>query len=857
MVAHSKYLVTCNKNLASKQFCARYSDIYRDISRSKNRYLYYSPPPTLYFRKCNTARCKTCPQASNSQIISDPLLHPFCKAFNVIYRITCTVCNLKYIGETSTPLHLRINQHRSDSCNFSSSTNCKSTVELQHFNLHNFKNTSIEILKICKLKNERLFLESSYMQYFNTLYPYGLNTECFNRSLKVFSNISNINDYSPLYPNLNHSLYVKTKRTKRGKSSHSYTISRNIIIKQLNSLYQNYNIDYNWLSIRKFIFAIKKKYLKLYLNVFLAKKFDSHFCDIFYDLIMSKIQQFNLDSRKKSKNSSSNTQMVITFSNQVFNKFNFTSLLNDPSCAFPIKGLRVSRTFKYPISLGRKIFNYNSFAKNSHSSNLLPCKCNLPSLQPFIDKNHGHIVTGNLNIVDDYLLRKFMCYGTKFRLPSKSTYKQIIAQFTYDIDLFIYKISVSYNKPIAFFDEWKHLVIMKLHSYLQLHASNIVSYNHKLLLQQISKLKNNFVITYVDKAANNYAIICKLYYHQLLNSVITSNSNFIKVNTNIIINNRSILNYYKLLDIPHTNFKYPYLVLIPKFHKTPIKFRTVTIGCNTYNNNANKLLLSILTQLHNITSQSHNTHYLKNSFQLIDILKGLKNVNNIITLDFKDLFNNIYLSDLSDIINSMFCLYQNQLTLPDKVDANYFKTLTNFIIFKNYLLQNDTIYLQKVGIPQGGCTSSILADLYLYHYESNFMNNDILLYRYIDDIILLYTNDCKIYDLPVKYPRNLELTKNLLSNNTISFLDLHIYLNDSKIDTNIYDKRSDFNFRVNLFTHFNSCLHISIYRNIILNHLFRIKNLCSSQYKNKNINKLIHAAINSGYPKKFIYSLVH
>ena len=45
---------------------------------------------------------------------------------------------------------------------------------------------------------------------------------------------------------------------------------------------------------------------------------------------------------------------------------------------------------------------------------------------------------------------------------------------------------------------------------------------------------------------------------------------------------------------------------------------------------------------------------------------------------------------------------------------------------------------------------------------------------------------------------------------------------------------TDFKFNFNIFSHFKSCLHVSVCQNIILNHLCRIKNLCSLKYKNKN-----------------------
>ena len=53
-------------------------------------------------------------------------------------------------------------------------------------------------------------------------------------------------------------------------------------------------------------------------------------------------------------------------------------------------------------------------------------------------------------------------------------------------------------------------------------------------------------------------------------------------NSSNVNKNKQIHAFYKLLKLPHNNYNYPCLVLIPKFHKKPVKFRTVTIGCNNY-----------------------------------------------------------------------------------------------------------------------------------------------------------------------------------------------------------------------------------------------------------------------------------
>ena len=46
---------------------------------------------------------------------------------------------------------------------------------------------------------------------------------------------------------------------------------------------------------------------------------------------------------------------------------------------------------------------------------------------------------GNLNIVNDLKFRKLMGYGTKFRLPPCLSLKEVMQQFTYDLDIYIYK----------------------------------------------------------------------------------------------------------------------------------------------------------------------------------------------------------------------------------------------------------------------------------------------------------------------------------------------------------------------------------------------------------------------------------
>ena len=71
------------------------------------------------------------------------------------------------------------------------------------------------------------------------------------------------------------------------------------------------------------------------------------------------------------------------------------------------------------LSLG--IFSENSWQKNIRKQFLLILLihviCNDPKYKPFVDNDHGHVITGNLKTVNNPHLQKLMKFGTKFRLP--------------------------------------------------------------------------------------------------------------------------------------------------------------------------------------------------------------------------------------------------------------------------------------------------------------------------------------------------------------------------------------------------------------------------------------------------------
>ena len=117
------------------------------------------------------------------------------------------------------------------------------------------------------------------------------------------------------------------------------------------------------------------------------------------------------------------------------------------------------------------------------------------------------------------------------------------------------------------------------------------------------------------------------------------------------------------------------------------------------------------------------------------------------------------------------------------------------------------VYQQIVGIPMGTNCAPLIADLFLYCYERDFMSDlqkskrhDLIdmfndTSRYLDDIFTIDNPEFEKY-IPDIYPAELQLNKANTSDKETSFLDLNIKVIGSDIHTLVYDKRDDFGFPI-------------------------------------------------------------
>ena len=118
------------------------------------------------------------------------------------------------------------------------------------------------------------------------------------------------------------------------------------------------------------------------------------------------------------------------------------------------------------------------------------------------------------------------------------------------------------------------------------------------------------------------------------------------------------------------------------------------------------------------------------------------------------------------------------------------------------------LFRQTVGIPMGKNCAPFLADLFLYSYENDFLEQLIkegqrklarffsLSYRYYDDLISFSNTRFKKFISDI-HPKELNISETTDANSVASYLDL-IFTRDenNNITTNPYDKRDTFGLHI-------------------------------------------------------------
>ena len=142
--------------------------------------------------------------------------------------------------------------------------------------------------------------------------------------------------------------------------------------------------------------------------------------------------------------------------------------------------------------------------------------------------------------------------------------------------------------------------------------------------------------------------------------------------------------------------------------------------------------------------------------------------------------------------------------------------MLEFIVDNIFVVFGGKVFQQIVGILMGTNCAPLLADIFLYSYEAEFIQSLLSTgkkklasqfnfpYRYIDDVLSINNPDFANY-LGQMYPAEFEIKDTTESNTSASYLDLLLSMESGgQLRTSLYDKRDDFNFHITNFPFLSS-----------------------------------------------------
>lgn len=345
------------------------------------------------------------------------------------------------------------------------------------------------------------------------------------------------------------------------------------------------------------------------------------------------------------------------------------------------------------------------------------------------------------------------------------------------------------------------------------------------------------------------------------------------------------------INVTTDNEKLPGFYWLPKLHKNPFKFRFIAGAskCSTKQASVvlNFALKHILHAFKKYCNAIHNNTGINCFWSInssLDFLRIINNVNvyNLQVFDFSTLYTNLDLKHVSEAIFSVIdiifkgtdnykflCVNQFKQFFASKQYKNYscfspakLKHLIEFVLDNTFVCFAGLIYKQIRGVPMGGNSSPLLADIFLCYREYKFMMNILkekklglakLLsntVRYVDDICVInYTNFDKL--VPQIYPIELIAEREGTNNKHIVYLDIELQIQEKEVVTKVYHKVDSFNFDVIMYCFPSSNIDYKVGLNVFASQIIRYVNISSkTEYFITRYNNLLEKLLNRGYNKR-------
>jgi hypothetical protein len=709
---------------------------------------------------------------------------------------------------TTQTLRDRFYQHR-----HAIKKNTLNTLIVLHFNSlnHSAEDLSIQVIyqfqgnqnseSVSKILED---VEEYYMGILSSMYPFGLNDHVASLKCNLKNHdISTFFDTFTPYFNLSKYSTFEThgrntnipQRKKRNHGQRKYK-------RKDNNLSIDQAVDDYILKLQDLITNVQLRELYVSLRsvsrTFLLKCLHSSNINLNNEVRVVLLAFYSQYKKSPHQKKTSTVYLTIPYLHKAIENLNLNGIINGSEVRSFLpnnaKKLKICVSYSYGPPIGIKLFNYNKTLKEVSPQNLdqyFACDCS-ENYSDFIYKPHGHVHTGNLDIISNTNLRNIMKKGAKFREVPVLSKRKLLSSIHNSLDSFVLKLAAKCDRPVASFEKWLKNIHEKVEEKCkqlnQVHNFTNQVTNDPTVKKYIAELQSRFVIVPVDKAANNFAIICKSFYVQTLCKELGFVDRSVKGNsvykpsgksiTQISDIHRSKLKHFNIR-LTTENCHIPFLYWTSKQHKTPYKFRFIAGArkCTTKQISAEVgLVLSCLkTHFKNYCNKIKKHSGISHFWSVDSSVEVLNKINKLAaktieTFDFSTLYTNLPLNTIFESLKKLIVkMYSNSnshtILVNVKKKKSFWYTGTyysgykkytvdkiiealHFVLFNTYVQFGGYVFEQKTGIPMGGNASPLIADLYLawceFSYISNLKKSDfqlakVLSYnsRYIDDILVL------------------------------------------------------------------------------------------------------------------------
>ncbi len=369
----------------------------------------------------------------------------------------------------------------------------------------------------------------------------------------------------------------------------------------------------------------------------------------------------------------------------------------------------------------------------------------------------GHVVTGDLNFVNNWHLKQLMQCGAKYRLPTIINWEEVLATSESLWHSFVgkhrKKFGLHIDVYVAACADYREIVQRRIdRERLSVNRPALTGIDVTCAMEGLRKLHSKFIVAPADKAANNFVICCKKYYLQCMceemgveisqNGVLATGNETYEVcsitEEHLFKNHQQLGSFYGI-KVQNEDLVVPKIFATPKLHKKPYKFRYISGARLSSVKKISQILQKVLrlfyNHFRNYCAAIHNNGGPNPFWSVVDSLSVLQKskligtAKSVSTFDFSAMFTNIphgvleknlfWLAELcfknAGGDKSVNIGYKNAYFSEEPkskiiLDKHEVKQLIHDVLTESYVTFASFIFKQIKGVPMGGNASPTMAD---------------------------------------------------------------------------------------------------------------------------------------------------